>query len=103
MIHRIEDENPPDAVFHVREVQEALVSAKSVPSNMLNVLSASDLHREPGSVIESLRQQAMRLSAFQLPSSRIVGLVGDSGVGKSSLINSLLDKRDLARAVSDPH
>jgi putative ribosome biogenesis GTPase RsgA len=68
---------------------------------MANVLSSSNPHRESGSSIERLHQQAIRLTEFELPSSRIVGLVGDSGVGKSSLINSLLDKMELARAVSD--
>ncbi|KAF2789491.1 hypothetical protein K505DRAFT_365563 [Melanomma pulvis-pyrius CBS 109.77] len=67
-------------------------------AQMAEALSSSTLHREQGSNIESLHQQAIRLSAFQPPSSRIVGLVGDSGVGKSSLINSLLDKEDFARA-----
>ncbi|KAF3031928.1 hypothetical protein E8E12_002110 [Didymella heteroderae] len=48
--------------------------------------------------MQKLYHEALRLAQFQLPSSRIVGLIGDSGVGKSSLINSLLDKPDLARA-----
>lgn len=68
---------------------------------MAQVLSSSKLHLESGSTIQGLHQQALDLAALQLPSSRIVGLIGDSGVGKSSLINSLLDKVDLARAVSD--
>src|SRR2546423_207914 len=50
-----------------------------------------------------LHQQSLRLQTFQLPSSRIVGLVGDSGVGKSRLINSLLDHVDLARVVDVAH
>lgn len=101
--HQIENEDPPQALFHMPEVQEALANAKSLASRMVNVLSSSNLHRENGSSIQSLHQQATRLNGFQLPSSRIVGLVGDSGVGKSSLINSLLDNADLARAVGDRH
>lgn len=83
------------------EVQEALANARALTLRMTNVLSSSNLHREHGSSIQSLYQQATRLNNFTLPSSRIVGLVGDSGVGKSSLINSLLDKLEVARAVSD--
>ena len=100
-IYKIEDEEPPKALFHKPEVQKALVTARSLTSRMVNVLSGSNLHRESGSSIENLHKQATKLNEFQLPSSRIVGLVGDSGVGKSSLINSLLDKAELARAVCE--
>ncbi|KAF2688370.1 hypothetical protein K458DRAFT_414140 [Lentithecium fluviatile CBS 122367] len=98
--HRVENEDPPQALFHMPEVQEAFANARSLTSRVVNVLSSSNLHRESGSSIQSLHQRAIELNGFQLPSSRIVGLVGDSGVGKSSLINSLLDKVDLARASS---
>ncbi|KAH8732134.1 hypothetical protein GQ44DRAFT_767167 [Phaeosphaeriaceae sp. PMI808] len=96
--HRIEDEDPPQSMFHLPRVQQALENAKSLTSRMVNVLSSSNLHRESESSIGNLHQQALKLKNFQLPSSRVVGLVGDSGVGKSSLINSLLDKMGLARA-----
>ena len=98
--HQIESEDPPEALFYMPEIQEALTNARTLTSRMVNVLSSSNLHQENGSSIQSLYQQATRLNGFQPPSTRIVGLVGDSGVGKSSLINSLLDKMELARAVS---
>jgi ABC-type multidrug transport system fused ATPase/permease subunit len=100
--HEVEKEAPPEAFSHMTDVQEALSSARTVASRISDVLASSNLHRENGSSIHSLHRQAKKLVDFQLPSSRIVGLVGDSGVGKSSLINSLLDRADLARAVSDP-
>jgi hypothetical protein len=99
--HQVESELPPEAFAHMVEVQEALASARALPKRLVAVLSSSNLYRENGSSIRKLYQQAKNLSEFELPSSRIVGLVGDSGVGKSSLINSLLDKSDLARAVSN--
>ena len=102
-IHQIENEKPPETLFHMPEVQGSLANARLLTARMINVLSSSNLHRENGSSIQSLHRQATRLNSFQLPSSRIVGLVGDSGVGKSSLINSLLDKEELARAVSELH
>jgi putative ribosome biogenesis GTPase RsgA len=68
---------------------------------ILKVLSGSALHQDHGSSVHNLYKQAVSLSKFQPPSTRIVGLVGDSGVGKSSLINSLLDRKDLAKAVRD--
>jgi hypothetical protein len=98
--HQVESELPPKAFAHMIEVQDALASARALPKRLVAVLSSSNLYRKNGSSIRKLYQQATKLSEFELPSSRIVGLVGDSGVGKSSLINSLLDKSDLARAVS---
>ncbi|KAH6642927.1 hypothetical protein C7974DRAFT_301862 [Boeremia exigua] len=96
--HRIEDEPPHPSPFHNPEVQNSLSDVKRCVSRMVTALSSSSLHLESGSTIQSLHQQALDLVHQQLPSSRIVGLIGDSGVGKSSLINSLLDKENLVRA-----
>lgn len=96
-IHRVEDEEPPEA--DKLEVQKAFATALSCISNTASVLSSSNLHLEPDSTTHKLYHEALTLAKFQLPSSRIVGLIGDSAAGKSSLINSLLDKPDLARAV----
>ncbi|KAF2638819.1 hypothetical protein P280DRAFT_404207 [Massarina eburnea CBS 473.64] len=99
-IHRPEDEVPPKGLFHTKEVQDTLSTAKSMMSKMSNVLSSSNLHQEPESSVEKLFRQAKKLRDFELHSSRTVGLVGDTGAGKSSLINSLLDHAGLARASS---
>ncbi|KAH7071874.1 hypothetical protein BKA63DRAFT_492539 [Paraphoma chrysanthemicola] len=96
--HQIEAEEPPEAFTHMAEVQEALIDAQALTRRIATALGGSILHLENGSSIQSLHQQATRLAEFQPLSSRTVGLVGDSGVGKSSLINSLLDMNDLARA-----
>lgn len=100
VVHLVENEEPAPSLFHTREIQDALVSTRDLTTRIVNALSSSALHHEQGSSIHSLHQRALALNAFQLPSTRIVGLVGDSGVGKSSLINSLLDVAELARAVS---
>lgn len=47
--------------------------------------------------MKGLYERVKNLSDFQPLSTRTVGFVGDSGVGKSSLLNSLLDCRGLAR------
>lgn len=105
ILHRVEDEDAPEALSRERKVQEALNNARRVTAQLAMALSRSVSHHEQGSTIQNLHQQAINLSELPMPSSRIVGLVGDSGVGKSSLINSLLDVRDLARAVGPitPH
>ncbi|KAF1998022.1 hypothetical protein P154DRAFT_440141 [Amniculicola lignicola CBS 123094] len=97
-IHSVEHEEPPHALRHAQEVQQALTNARNAVAQITNILSASNLHQENNSSIGRLHRQAIALQNFQPPSSRIVGLVGDSGVGKSSLINSLLDRVDFARA-----
>lgn len=99
-IHQVESESPPEVFSRMAEVQEALANARVLTGRMKTTLDSSTLVRESGSSVQALHSQAVRLDEFQLPSSRIIGLVGDSGVGKSSLINSLLDKNELARAVS---
>ncbi|KAF2240355.1 hypothetical protein BU26DRAFT_442855 [Trematosphaeria pertusa] len=96
--HRVEDEDPPATFSRLREVEQVYTKAKQMSEKLLKVLASSTLHQKPNSSIGKLHREAIRLTEFELPSSRIVGLVGDSGVGKSSLINSLLDKKDLARS-----
>lgn len=68
--------------------------------NLSNVLATNQLHNEPDSTMKRLYQEAQQLSTFTCPETRTVGFVGDSGVGKSSLINSLLDIKGLARTSS---
>ena len=46
--------------------------------------------------ISQLLDKAANSQKLEYPKPRIVGLIGDSGVGKSSLINSLLDTPDIA-------
>ncbi|KAK0707804.1 hypothetical protein B0H67DRAFT_647946 [Lasiosphaeris hirsuta] len=98
--HSVRDEEPPEDRFYHPEFQRAFGDARVLMARLAGVLGSSDLHLEPDSTIRALRQRAGKLANFQCPSSRVVGLVGDTGVGKSSLINSLLDFKGLARASS---
>lgn len=99
-VHSIDKEEPPIARFYQPEVQRALSTAQESVARVVNVLSSSNLHTENASTIQSRYHEGLELALLPKLPPRIVGLVGDSGVGKSSLINSLLDRKDLARAVS---
>ncbi|TRX89955.1 hypothetical protein FHL15_009227 [Xylaria flabelliformis] len=96
--HDVRDEAPPNDRFNLPAVQKALRNTKDLMSELADVLGSSSIHNEPDSVMQRLHRQAEDLAEFQCPSTRIVGFVGDSGAGKSSLLNSLLDYRDLARS-----
>nr|XP_036586662.1 Nuclear GTPase SLIP-GC 3 [Colletotrichum truncatum]KAF6797219.1 Nuclear GTPase SLIP-GC 3 [Colletotrichum truncatum] len=95
--HDVKDEEVPPNRFHDPKVQEAFRNAKALMSRLADALGSSPLHINPDSTIRQLHRQAQKLAHFQPPSTRTVGFVGDSGVGKSSLLNSLLDLEGLAR------
>ncbi|KAH6633922.1 hypothetical protein B0J18DRAFT_414751 [Chaetomium sp. MPI-SDFR-AT-0129] len=93
----VRDEAPPQDRFHEPAFQQSLAEAQTLMSRLAGVLGSSTLHLEPDSSMKGLQERADELANFRCPPTRTVGLVGDSGVGKSSLLNSLLDYRNLAR------
>ncbi|KAL2694823.1 hypothetical protein Neosp_001410 [[Neocosmospora] mangrovei] len=95
--HSVLDEELPQDAFHSPEFQQAFRDAKQLMSTVEGVLGSSSLHNSPESTIRRLHTEAGELARFEYPSTRTVGFVGDSGVGKSSLLNSLLDVKGLAR------
>ncbi|EEU37779.1 uncharacterized protein NECHADRAFT_102212 [Fusarium vanettenii 77-13-4] len=95
--HSVLDEELPQDAFHSPEFQQAFRDAKQLMSTVEGVLGSSSLHNSPESTIRRLHNEAGELARFEYPSTRTVGFVGDSGVGKSSLLNSLLDVKGLAR------
>ncbi|RKK14867.1 hypothetical protein BFJ65_g11416 [Fusarium oxysporum f. sp. cepae] len=95
--HDVADEELPDDAFHSPEFQGAFRDAKQLMSNIQSVLGSSNIHEAHESTMGKLHEDAGRLAAFEYPATRTVGFVGDSGVGKSSLLNSLLDTKGLAR------
>ncbi|KAH7243016.1 hypothetical protein B0J15DRAFT_92977 [Fusarium solani] len=95
--HNVLDEELPHDAFHSPEFQQAFRDAKQLMSTVEGVLGSSSLHNSPESTIKRLHDEAGELARFEYPSTRTVGFVGDSGVGKSSLLNSLLDVKGLAR------
>ncbi|KAK8030148.1 hypothetical protein PG993_011439 [Apiospora rasikravindrae] len=97
-IYDVRDEKAPNDRFNDPTFQSAFRDARKLMSDLEVTLASSSLHVDPDSTMKRLHQEAKTLSNFYCPPSRTVGFVGDSGVGKSSLLNSLLDCRGLARA-----
>ncbi|KAJ5689200.1 hypothetical protein N7462_003592 [Penicillium macrosclerotiorum] len=64
---------------------------------LADIISSSDLSRNLETKLHRHYKETRKLSEYQCPERRIIGFIGDSGVGKSSLINSLLREKDLAR------
>lgn len=79
--HDVRDEEPPQDRFHDPAFQQAFRNAKAIVGSLAGVLGSSTLQLEPDSTIVQLTQTARRLADFQCPPTRVVGLVGDSGVG----------------------
>ena len=80
--HIVSEEEMPKDAFHTQAFQQAFKDAKQLMSNLESVLRSSSIHKEPDSTIGRLHEESVALAAFQYPASRIVGFVGESGVGK---------------------
>ncbi|GJC81467.1 nuclear GTPase SLIP-GC [Colletotrichum liriopes] len=81
-VHDVEDEELPPSRFHDPAVQGAFGDAKALMDRLVGVLESSPLHESADSTIKRLHAEAQALARFQCPSTRTVGFVGDSGVGK---------------------
>ncbi|KAL2063117.1 hypothetical protein VTL71DRAFT_6189 [Oculimacula yallundae] len=92
----INNELVPDAPYFNADFQRGLRQAKAIAQRIANILGTCELAEDHDSHIHSMLQTANSLRNFVAPSICRIGIVGDSGVGKSSLINSLLNEINLA-------
>ncbi|KAI1198494.1 hypothetical protein F5X97DRAFT_148310 [Nemania serpens] len=99
--YNIRDEAPTKDPFNAAPFQSALRDAKMLMGELADVLGSEKSHHEPGPKISRFYTKAQELNGSEFPPKRMVGFVGDSGTGKSSLVNSLLDCRSLARTNSE--
>jgi energy-coupling factor transporter ATP-binding protein EcfA2 len=87
--YNIKDEAPPDAPFYNEKFQKAIIKGRNIAKSIFEALSEVTAINQLKE-IQEIRTEAERLSRFTLDKTRIIGLLGSSGEGKSSLINSLL-------------
>ncbi|EXJ65556.1 hypothetical protein A1O7_01897 [Cladophialophora yegresii CBS 114405] len=60
-------------------------------------LIARELKKCPHEIPQRLLQEAESLANAQIPTERLIGFIGNSGAGKSSTLNSVLDQVGVAR------
>ncbi|OCK73886.1 hypothetical protein K432DRAFT_430339 [Lepidopterella palustris CBS 459.81] len=101
LMYSLASEKRPDEKIFSESFQDAINQTKGELREISLAIWGCTAAHQVGSNLYFLRQQAQSLSEFEPSRTRTVGLVGDSGVGKSSLINSLLDQPDLARSNGD--
>ncbi|KAJ5692624.1 hypothetical protein N7462_002047 [Penicillium macrosclerotiorum] len=97
----IREEPLPKVPIYDSRLQIQLKELKGSLANLATSIRSSALVHDQSSSLYSHYQRVQKASKFVYPESRTVGFIGDSGVGKSSLINSLLDQGGLSRSSSD--
>lgn len=80
--HKVDEEELPSDRYHEASFQGALASTKQLMCDLSRVLGSGSIHLEPDSVMRSLHERAELLGRFEPPSTRTIGFVGDTGVGK---------------------
>ncbi|KAJ5827497.1 hypothetical protein N7447_004260 [Penicillium robsamsonii] len=97
----IREEPLPTAPVYNRRLQTGLKEVKGELASLADMMGLSELNQDRSTDLHSLFERTKKMSMFQYPETRTVGFIGDSGVGKSSLINSLLDQKSLSRSSSE--
>ncbi|KAE8140646.1 hypothetical protein BDV38DRAFT_240075 [Aspergillus pseudotamarii] len=100
-LYNVRCERLPHAPIYNAGLQEILRDIKSQLSVLQNDIDRCPLSRDRDSDLFQLREKVRMLNELDCPETRTVGFIGNSGVGKSRLINSLLDQEGLARSSGD--
>ncbi|KAL4811959.1 hypothetical protein BDW67DRAFT_136200 [Aspergillus spinulosporus] len=100
-LYNVRDEELPRAPIYDIRLQNALRNVRGQIADLAQFIGERELTHDPTSDIHDLYEQLVRASRFSYPTSRTVGFIGESGAGKSSVINSILDEDGLARSSGD--
>ncbi|KAL4972993.1 hypothetical protein BDW66DRAFT_143057 [Aspergillus desertorum] len=100
-LYNVREEELPQAPIYDIRLQNALRNMRSQIADLAQFIGERELTQDPTSDIHDLYEQLLRASRFAYPTTRTVGFIGESGAGKSSVINSILDENGLARSSGD--
>ncbi|GFG18592.1 hypothetical protein IFM61606_00016 [Aspergillus udagawae] len=100
-LYNIRQEELPQVPIYDIRLQSALRNVRGQLADLAQVMSRRELAQDPTTAFHELYKQTLEASGFAYPATRTVGFIGDSGMGKSSLINSILDQEGLARSSGD--
>ncbi|RYP26651.1 hypothetical protein DL767_007934 [Monosporascus sp. MG133] len=95
--YNVRDEQPPTHPFFTSSFQTALKDGLDIAKGIANMIQSIPDSIERGPEIHRLLEDAKILSSFVGSDTRTIAVLGDSGQGKSSLINSLLHFPDIAK------
>lgn len=82
LTYSMRNENLPDAPIYNKELQSVLRGAKEKLGALAIDMNTCPLSLHNDSDFSSLLQETQRLANFEYPKTRVIGFVGDSGVGK---------------------
>ncbi|OJJ42340.1 hypothetical protein ASPZODRAFT_125698 [Penicilliopsis zonata CBS 506.65] len=97
-VYSLRDEQLPPARVYNNELQTVLGQVKAGLAGLHQDMEGSSLSHEDDSTLSALKEDALRLSKFDFPVTRTVGFIGDSGAGKSAVINSVMDIKGLVQS-----
>lgn len=83
--YNVRDEELPDAPIYNSQLQNLLRDVRSNLVGLVRSMQASQMVHDGNTHVSDLYRQAETESKFEYPQSRIVGFIGDSGVGRSIL------------------
>ncbi|KAK7224376.1 hypothetical protein V2G26_012379 [Clonostachys chloroleuca] len=92
----VRSESAPSHPFFSELFQSQIQAGRAISQQITELFEDSSFWSEHSSVTK-LVGDARRLSAFHVTDTRTIAVMGDSGEGKSSLINSLLHCPDIAK------
>ncbi|RYO92978.1 hypothetical protein DL762_001340 [Monosporascus cannonballus] len=95
--YNVRDEQLPTHPFFTSSFQTALKAGLDIAKGVANTIQSIPDSIERGPEIHRLLKDAKSLSSFVGSDTRTIAVLGDSGQGKSSLINSLLHFPDIAK------
>ncbi|RYP61155.1 hypothetical protein DL769_007837 [Monosporascus sp. CRB-8-3] len=95
--YNVRDEQVPNHPFFTSSFQTALKDGLDIAKGITNMIQSIPDSIERGPEIHRLLEDAKVLSSFVGSDTRTIAVLGDSGQGKSSLINSLLHFPDIAK------